>query len=145
MDDDYYVPGADFACRKGGCQLARMQETLKASAAVLAEHLGRSHMSRAMWCDQGGHAFSEKDPGRQHLSMTIVADDGSGRELQEARDICGQCAADSGLLAARKTRPADAPAIAPADTPPPAQPAFYPADNYTAGHYGTGQYAGRDS
>ena len=104
-------------------------------------------MSKALWCDQGGHAFSERDPGRQHVSVTVVADDGSGQELQETRDMCGACAASSGLLAPRKTSAAAAPAIGAPPGPPPAQPPqpqFYPNDGY-AGlvEHGTGQYAGQ--
>lgn len=62
-------------------------------------------MSQALWCDQGGHAFSERDPGRQRISITVL-DEESGEERAEARDFCGACAEASGLLSKRKTRPA---------------------------------------
>lgn len=60
-------------------------------------------MSQALWCDSGGHAFSERDPGRQRISVTALDDD--GEETIESRDFCGDCAAKAGLLAPRKTRP----------------------------------------
>lgn len=82
-------------------------------------------MSVALWCDQGGHAFSERDPGRQRVGITILNDD--GQEVEEARDLCGQCASQAGLLRPRQTRPQVAAHAAPA--PPP-----YPSDTAPPGY-----------
>lgn len=133
-----YVRYAAPACEISGCQMSKVEDTLRASAETLAEFLGRSRMSQALWCDQGGHAFSERDAGRQRISVTVL--DESGQELKEARDLCGACAASSGLLAERKTRPAGlAPALAAAV--PQAQPTFYPNDPQPDGAgYSTGQH-----
>ena len=75
-------------------------------------------MSQALWCDQGGHAFSERDPGRQRISVQVLDDDGV--EQAESRDLCSQCAEQAGLLKKRQTRPAAA-------IPAPARPAADPA------------------
>jgi len=61
-------------------------------------------MSAALWCDQGGHAFSERDPGRQRITVNTLDEDEN--EVQVAKDFCGACAAQSGLTTPRKTRPA---------------------------------------
>ncbi len=121
-----FVDSAGYACRNRGCQMAAVGPTLKASAAALEELTGRKKMSQALWCDQAGHAFSERDPGRQRISVTVL--DADGAEKQEARDLCGDCAASSGLLAPRVTRPqlAASPVTVPAPpAPPPAAQAEY--------------------
>lgn len=46
--------------------------------------------TRALWCEQGGHSFSEKDPGFQVLSIT--GKDSEGKPVTESRTICGPCA-----------------------------------------------------
>lgn len=60
-------------------------------------------MSRALWCDSGGHAFSERDPGRQRITVQVLDDDGN--EQEDFREFCGECADKAGLLKHRVTRP----------------------------------------
>lgn len=115
-----YIPRAHAACAAGGCQFAAAQEIV-ATAEQIAAQMGRSGMSQALWCDQGGHAFSERDPGRKRISMDTLDDD-SGDLVKESRDFCGECAVKSGLTGARKTRPAAAltgfPSGSPSGSPP---------------------------
>jgi hypothetical protein len=56
------------------------------------------HMSQAVWCDQGGHAFSSKDPGKRHFSETRTVDDGFRvSQVTADMDICGPCSESSFL------------------------------------------------
>ena len=68
-------------------------------------------LSQALWCDTGKHAFSEKDPDRQHFAQTrqvkvqmgignfrgegITVDRGVAyqerKEVTEELDVCGPC------------------------------------------------------
>lgn len=59
-------------------------------------------MSTALWCDKGDHAFSAKDPLKQHFSQTQTVTVPTGnnygratyeerREVTEELDICGPC------------------------------------------------------
>lgn len=59
-------------------------------------------MSQAMWCDKGEHAFSAKDPDRQHFTKTATVEVPTGNsygratyqqreEITEQLDICGPC------------------------------------------------------
>jgi hypothetical protein len=47
-------------------------------------------MSNALWCDQGGHPYSERDPKRQHFTRSEYDEDGNSISAQF--DICGPCA-----------------------------------------------------
>ncbi len=60
------------------------------------------HVSVALWCDKGQHAFSEKDENRQHFTQTKKVDVLTGnsygqptyqqrQEVTEELDICGPC------------------------------------------------------
>lgn len=71
-------------------------------ARAIVEEGSRGSMSAALWCDQGGHAFSERDPGRQRISVSTLDDD--EREVNLTKDFCGDCASKAGLTAPRKTR-----------------------------------------
>jgi len=96
-------------CVTGKCQYAAALDLLRQATAYVQDNTGRTNMSQALWCDQGGHAFSERDPGRQRISVAVL-DEESGREIQESRDLCGVCAEKMGLLK-RRTTSAAAPAI----------------------------------
>jgi hypothetical protein len=95
-----YVEGASALCAGSRCQLEGAQKLLDRARDVLES---RNNMSAALWCDQGGHAFSERDPGRQRITVNTLDED--EREVQVAKDFCGECAANSGLTSPRKTRP----------------------------------------
>jgi hypothetical protein len=62
-------------------------------------------MSQALWCDRGGHAFSDRDPGRKRVAVAGLDDDGNEQDAQY-EDICGECIEKSGLLRKARTRPA---------------------------------------
>ncbi len=47
--------------------------------------------TQALWCEQGGHSFSEKDPDVQVL--TIAGRGNDGQTVEESRTSCGECAA----------------------------------------------------
>ncbi len=100
-----YVTGACSACVRGGCQLTQAQQLAGQAAQVITQYR-RERMSQALWCDATGHAFSERDPDRQRISISTL-DEKTGEEKVEARDFCGECAQAAGLLK-RKTRPAEA-------------------------------------
>lgn len=61
-------------------------------------------MSGALWCDPGGHAFSERDPGRQRITVNEL-DPETGEDVTDFRDYCGYHAEQAGLRR-RTTRPA---------------------------------------
>lgn len=83
--------------RAGACQLAHAQVTLTRAQELLAEAErlrgqdanGRTIMSQALWCDAGEHAFSARDPKREHWQRTLRGDD--GEEIQIPWDVCSQC------------------------------------------------------
>lgn len=98
------VFGAHPGCTQHGCQFGQgMQIATQAAEAVKA--MGKESMSAALWCDQGGHAFSERDPGRQRITVDVIDED-TEIETKVTKDFCGGCAKDAGLTTARKTRPA---------------------------------------
>jgi hypothetical protein len=47
--------------------------------------------TQALWCEQGGHSFSEKDPDVQVLTISGRGPD--GQPVEESRTSCGECAA----------------------------------------------------
>lgn len=56
-------------------------------------------MSQALWCDATDHAFSERDPRRQRISVAEFSEDedGNQRQVLVSKDFCGECAAAVGL------------------------------------------------
>ena len=105
MSDIY---GAAPECVMGRClysQAKTMLDQVKMINTQLLQRNDRSRMSQALWCDSGGHAFSERDPGRQRISVNSLDED-TGQETSETRDFCGECAEKAGLLAKKRTRPA---------------------------------------
>jgi hypothetical protein len=102
------IYGAAPECVMNRClysQARTMLDQVRTINAQLLQRNDRSHMSQALWCDSGGHAFSERDPGRQRISVNSLDED-TGEETSETRDFCGDCAEKAGLLAKRRTRPA---------------------------------------
>jgi hypothetical protein len=99
---DGYVYRADPACLRSGCMLGSAAGLLQQARDIIEQH-GRGSMSAALWCDQGGHAFSERDPGRQRISVNTLDDNET--ETQVSKDFCGDCAAKAGLSQPRRTRP----------------------------------------
>jgi hypothetical protein len=94
-----YVRGATPSCRADGCQapeLALLARNLSDHTHAVIEAMTKKEAeqvepTRALWCEQGGHSFSEKDPDFQVL--TIQGKDKEGKPVSESRTICGPCAA----------------------------------------------------
>lgn len=70
-------------------------------------------MSAALWCDKGDHAFSSKDPDKQHFVNTHTVEVPTGNsfgrptyqervEVTEEIDICGPCWKSGGILAKKE-------------------------------------------
>lgn len=64
--------------------------TILEQSRTIAE--GMRNVSKAVWCDQGGHAFSERDPGRRHFSETSFDSEGEP-DGTYVFDVCGKCGA----------------------------------------------------
>lgn len=92
-----YVRGATAGCQAQGCaapELAGLARNASEVARNLMEMMERTttmEPTKALWCEQGGHSFSEKDPDFQVL--TITGKDKEGKPVTESRTICGPCAA----------------------------------------------------
>lgn len=96
------LPGDVAApCLRGGCQferaqqmLAQAQQALETSKRIMRrDEMGERTMSRAMWCDQGQHAYSENDP-KAEIWTKRVKDPGQPSGWREINmDVCGQCVA----------------------------------------------------
>jgi hypothetical protein len=93
-----YVQNALPSCRNQGCQapelaaLARhISDEAHKTLEMLSRKEGQMEPTKALWCEQGGHSFSEKDPDLQVL--TIQGKDKEGKPMSESRTICGPCAA----------------------------------------------------
>jgi hypothetical protein len=99
---DGYVYRAQPYCMNDGCMVGKATGLLEQARRIVEEG-SRGSMSAALWCDQGGHAFSERDPGRQRIRVSVLDDDET--ETEVAKDFCGDCAAKAGLTSPRKTRP----------------------------------------
>ncbi len=97
------VYGAAPGCVQGRCQFSAAKTMIDQTYAALLRE-GKDGMSQALWCDQGGHAFSERDPGRQRIAVETLNED-TGEEERISKDFCGQCAQASGLTTKRVTRP----------------------------------------
>ena len=73
--------------------LRRLSDQQHTLLDTLAEKEAQMDPTRALWCEQGGHSFSEKDPDFQVL--TITGRDKEGKQVTESRTICGPCAAQT--------------------------------------------------
>ena len=78
----------------GGCQLQRAQQMMMQAQDVLnraARLAGRTEngeiVSQALWCDQGNHAFSARDPKSEHWERHVKNDD--GETVTIPWDVCG--------------------------------------------------------
>jgi hypothetical protein len=61
----------------------------------------------ALWCDQGGHAFSQRDRGRQEITAKVFLDDDT-EPTEETRITCSDCAIKLGQGQTRPASPARA-------------------------------------
>jgi hypothetical protein len=98
--------GDPHPCR-AGCQLGEARSTLVQAGRIMeqAQRLaGRTQegtiVSQAMWCDQGQHAFSARDPKAEHWERNGT-DPVSGKKVTVPWDVCGEhMQAINGRLAA---------------------------------------------
>lgn len=65
-------------------------------------------MSGALWCDKGGHAFSDTDKSAKKMVFTeqVTPSDGVSRPVETRQDICGPCSAE--VMFVGRELPADA-------------------------------------
>lgn len=111
-DPKFYVRGAVPACRERGCvapEMARMLQSLSSHERevmrILQEKGTPMEPTKALWCEQGGHSFSEKDPDYQVLS--ISGKDKDGKPVTESRTLCGPCASQAKVnLGSARNNPA---------------------------------------
>jgi hypothetical protein len=84
----------------------------------------------ALWCETGGHAFSQRDRGRQEWQVRVFDVD-AGEEVTETRVCCSRCAKTGSITDKAKHLPAELVAQAPElERRPPARPVADP--EYTA-------------
>lgn len=94
-----YAKDATAVCCAQGCRApeleAMLASTLNVTQELLTQREKEAQMdpTKALWCEQGGHSFSEKDPDFQVL--TITGRDKEGKQVTESRTICGPCAAQT--------------------------------------------------
>lgn len=106
-----WVRSHQFQCApacQGACQYYPLKDALDANQEVLRKIVGKeTHMSAAVWCDRGEHAFSANDRGRKQLAEISVDDDGNEQTIR--MDICGKCAATFKMSAPVAAIPASVP------------------------------------
>jgi hypothetical protein len=111
---------AHGSCQQNGCQIVMANQILGQAqkameqARVMEERTqailnrqGKKEMtvSAALWCDQGGHAFSERDPERQEF--TRASYDADGHRVESVFSVCGSCGEKSGFRTAPALAPPD--------------------------------------
>lgn len=85
-------------CAARGCQfeqaqqmLAKAQHALETTKRLMRiDEAGEATMSRAMWCDVGGHAYSENDPKAEQWKKRR-RDPETGQPQEVLMDVCGPC------------------------------------------------------
>lgn len=104
-----------------GCQLTEARKLLVTAERLVGRTTEGKTVSQALWCDQGDHAFSARDPKSEHWERQVKND--KGENVTVPWDVCGQhVAAINERLAAMDAevqQRAKAPAaqIPPADSP----------------------------
>lgn len=84
-------------CVASGCLLPEARRLL-ATAQEIARQKGRTPVSQALWCDQGNHSFSSRDPKREHWDREVPNPSykpggDSDEMLKIPWDVCGACVA----------------------------------------------------
>ena len=85
------VAGHDWAlvpeeC-KAGCKLQEARQLLAAAEKLVGKTIRGETVSQALWCDQGGHAFSARDPKSEHWTREVKND--AGELVKIPWDVCG--------------------------------------------------------
>jgi hypothetical protein len=93
-----YVRLPTSACVANGCRapelaaLARhISDQAHVALGLLDKRGEQMEPTRSLWCEQGDHSFSEKDPDMQVIAMQRKGPD--GEKVTESRTTCGKCAA----------------------------------------------------
>jgi hypothetical protein len=75
-------------CAAGGCKLPDARKLLAAAERLAGKNARGEIVSQALWCDQGGHAFSARDPQAEHWERQ--AKDKDGATVTIPWDVCGE-------------------------------------------------------
>lgn len=102
MDELRWVQRPDPVCSTSGCQFSTAKRLMVAAQAIIDER--RNGVPYALWCDRGGHAFSEDDPGRIIIPAASALDQDGNEITVKAQAICGEHARG---MNKRITRPAE--------------------------------------
>lgn len=122
---------APMACRDG-CKLADARKMLAQAERLVGRSREGKPVSQALWCDQGNHPFSARDPKAEHWERQVKND--AGETITVPWDVCGRCmgginqrlATMEQEIAAQQQQPAAAPAV----LPPAAQPQWTPGSQF---------------
>lgn len=98
VDWDY---GADYISNPSTCYPDQLRpEPFSNPPPKIMKEEGQP-MSAALWCDKKGHAFSAKDPDREHYTSTRNVTNGNiTTQMTAELDICGPCTKDVVLFEA---------------------------------------------
>ena len=88
MPDLRWVQDPDPVCCTQGCQFGTAKRLMMAAQAIVDER--RNGVSYALWCDRGGHAFSEDDPGRIIIPAASALDENGDEITIKAQAVCGE-------------------------------------------------------
>ncbi len=72
----------------GGCKLAEARKLLASAQKLVGRTAEGAIVSQALWCDQGGHAFSARDPKAEHWERQGQND--KGEKITIPWDVCGE-------------------------------------------------------
>jgi hypothetical protein len=75
-------------CAVGGCKLPDARKLLAAAERLAGKNARGEIVSQALWCDQGGHAFSARDPQAEHWERQVKND--KGEPVVIPWDVCGR-------------------------------------------------------
>lgn len=101
LEECRWIRRPDPVCCTEGCQFDTARRLMTAAQALIIER--RDGVSYALWCDRGGHAFSENDPGRIIIPAASVLDQDGNEVTIKAQAVCGEHAQG---MNKRITRPA---------------------------------------
>ena len=73
---------------KDGCQLSQARAMLAQAEKLVGRTKEGKIMSQALWCDQGQHAFSARDPKSEHWERQAT-DPKTGEKIVVPWDVCG--------------------------------------------------------
>lgn len=74
---------------KDGCQVATARQMLAAAEKLVGRRMNGEIVSQALWCDQGNHPFSARDPKSEHWERQVTNDKGEKQTVPW--DVCGKC------------------------------------------------------